>query len=70
VQIAEALTLLESAKTLKTVDADNRVVFYKAEFARATADGIWLIGLPEQLRFITVGQGFVRPGDLVQPVLE
>jgi hypothetical protein len=29
-----------------------------------------LIGLPEQLRFITVGQGFVRPGDLVQPVLE
>jgi multidrug efflux system membrane fusion protein len=71
-KVSAALLSLDDAGILgvKTVDADNRVVFYKAEFARATADGIWLIGLPEQLRFITVGQGFVRPGDLVQPVLE
>jgi hypothetical protein len=33
--------LLDDAGILgvKTVDADNRVAFYKAEFARATADG-------------------------------
>jgi len=30
---------------------------------------IWLRDLPETLHFITVGQGFVREGDIVQPVL-
>jgi multidrug efflux system membrane fusion protein len=55
---------------IKTVEENNRVQFYPAHFARATADGIWLTDLPHRLRFITVGQGFVRAGDLVQPVLE
>ena len=71
-KISAALLSLndEGVLGVKTVGDDNRVVFHQAEFARATADGIWLTGLPKQLRFITVGQGFVRPGDLVQPVFE
>jgi len=71
-KVSSALLSLndEGILGVKTVNNENRVVFYPAKFARATAQGIWLTGLPKQLRFITVGQGFVRPGDLVQPVLE
>ena len=38
------------------------MVFHPAEVVRAEADAVWLAGLPERLRLITVGQGFVRPG--------
>jgi len=71
-QISAALLSLndEGILGVKTVNNDNRVHFYPAKFARATAQGIWLTELPPLLRFITVGQGFVRSGDLVQPVLE
>ncbi|OQY54803.1 MAG: efflux RND transporter periplasmic adaptor subunit [Candidatus Parabeggiatoa sp. nov. 2] len=60
----------EGVLGVKAVGSDNRVVFYPAQFARATAEAIWLTGLPRRLRFITVGQGFVRAGDLVQPANE
>jgi len=71
-KISAALLSLndEGVLGVKTVGMDNLVQFYPAQFANATSQGIWLTGLPEKLRFITVGQGFVRPGDLVQPVLE
>jgi multidrug efflux system membrane fusion protein len=48
----------------------EEVVFYEAEVVRAEADAVWLAGLPEQVRLITVGQGFVRAGDQVRPVPE
>jgi multidrug efflux system membrane fusion protein len=71
-QVSAALLSLndEGLLGVKTVTAKNQVAFYPANFARATAEGIWLTGLPKRLRFITVGQGFVRPSDLVHPVLE
>jgi multidrug efflux system membrane fusion protein len=31
---------------------------------------VWLGDLPDRLRLITVGQGFVRPGDKVRPMPE
>ncbi|ARU02116.1 efflux RND transporter periplasmic adaptor subunit [Yoonia vestfoldensis] len=52
---------------IKTVDADNRVVFSTVQIVRAQTDGIWIAGLPEQARIITVGQGFVNQGDPVEP---
>lgn len=52
---------------VKTVDADNRVVFSTVQIVRAQTDGIWIAGLPEQARIITVGQGFVNQGDHVEP---
>jgi multidrug efflux system membrane fusion protein len=52
---------------VKTVDADNRVVFSTVQIVRAQTDGIWIAGLPEQARIITVGQGFVNQGDPVDP---
>ncbi len=71
-KISSALLSLndEGMLGVKAVNADNRVVFYPAKIARATADSIWLIDLPTSLRFITVGQGFVRPGEIVRPKLE
>lgn len=57
----------EGVVGVKAVGPDHRVVFYPAKIARATADHIWLIDLPTSLSFITVGQGFVRPGEVVRP---
>ncbi|MDM8557332.1 efflux RND transporter periplasmic adaptor subunit [Candidatus Parabeggiatoa sp. HSG14] len=71
-KVSSALLSLNDDGVLgvKTVSADNYVNFFPAKFARANTEGLWLTGLPKQLSFITVGQGFVRPGDIVQPVLE
>lgn len=55
---------------IKSVDNNNIVQFHPIQLARATAYEIWLAGLPAHLRLITVGQGFVRAGDKVNPVLE
>lgn len=54
---------------VKTVNANNRVEFHSAQLARATSEYVWLTGLPKQMRLIVAGQGFVRAGDEVQPVL-
>ncbi|MDX1541801.1 MAG: hypothetical protein R3349_10410, partial [Geminicoccaceae bacterium] len=53
---------------IKSVTGDDRVRFHEAEIVRADGDRLWLAGLPEELRLITVGQGFVRDGDPVRPV--
>ena len=55
---------------IKAVDDEDVVVFHPARVVRAQADAVWLAGLPERLRVITVGQGFVRAGDRVRPVPE
>jgi len=46
------------------------VVFHPAEIVRAEGDALWVAGLPERLRVITVGHGFVRAGDEVRPIPE
>jgi membrane fusion protein, multidrug efflux system len=60
----------EGVVGVKTVDGDNQVVFHPAEIVRADGDSLWIAGLPERVRAITVGQGFVRAGDEVRPVAE
>ncbi|MHA6326639.1 efflux RND transporter periplasmic adaptor subunit [Roseivivax sp. CAU 1753] len=49
---------------VKTVE-DDTVVFYSIEIVRAEVDGIWVTGLPDTTRIITIGQGFVRNGEPV-----
>lgn len=48
-------------------DKDNRARFHPVDPVRATQDGIWFTGLPESLRLITVGQGFISPGERITP---
>ena len=52
---------------VKGVDDDDRVVFYPVEVVRTERDGAWVTGLPDELRVITVGQGFVTAGEQVTP---
>ncbi len=52
---------------VKAVDADSRVVFHPVTVERAGTEGIWVSGLPDRLRLITVGQGFVSGGEAVRP---
>ena len=53
---------------VKVIGADNRVEFKNVSLAKSTAEGAWLWGLGETANVITLGQGFVRAGDIVEPV--
>lgn len=50
------------------LDTQNRVVFTPVEIARSEPDGVWVTGLPATASIITVGQGYVSPGQQVEPV--
>ncbi|MCQ8878082.1 efflux RND transporter periplasmic adaptor subunit [Pseudoalteromonas shioyasakiensis] len=53
---------------VKIIDENNRVVFKRVELAKSSAQGVWLWGLGDTANVITLGQGFVREGDIVEPV--
>ena len=55
---------------VKAVGNENVVEFYPAELVADTPEGVWLGGLPDHLKLITVGQEFVREGQRVVPVPE
>lgn len=55
---------------VKTVDAEDIVAFHPVEIVRAEIDGVWVTGLPGEVRLITVGQGFVRAGERVHPQMQ
>lgn len=67
--VSPAILSLNTDGTLgvKTVDADKKVVFNKIAIVRAQTEGIWIAGLPDQARIITIGQGFVNHGETVNP---
>ena len=75
---ASAHLLPQSALTLnddgdlgvRTVDANNLAQFAKLTLLRDTADGVWVVGLPETANVITVGQEYVIDGVSVLPTYE
>lgn len=50
---------------VKYVDDADRVRFIEADIVRSTPEALYLGGLPETIRLITVGQGFAKEGDRV-----
>jgi multidrug efflux system membrane fusion protein len=58
----------EGVLGVKSVDGDNRVRFHPVELVRSQPEGVWVSGLPDTARLITVGQGFAREGEVVRPV--
>jgi multidrug efflux system membrane fusion protein len=60
----------EGVVGVKVVDELNRVVFYPVELAVSKPDGVWVTGLPDTARVITVGQGYVAAGQEVEPAFE
>lgn len=69
-KVSPAVLVLDERGRLgvKAVDAEDRVVFHPVVIVDDEADGIWLGGLPPQLRLITVGHEFVKVGQTVRPV--
>jgi len=57
----------DGALGVKTVTDDNRAAFHEVTILEAQTDGVWVGGLPERARIITVGQGLVDAGEPVLP---
>ena len=71
-RISPSLLTLDDAGNigLKIVDENGEVDFVVADIALSSNDGVWIAGLPETATIITVGQGFVSPGVVVNAVQE
>ncbi len=71
-RVSPALLTLDDAGNvgLKIVNEDGKVEFVSADIALANGDGVWVAGLPQTATIITVGQGFVTSGALVDAVPE
>lgn len=53
---------------VKLVGADNAVSFAPVEIVGEDQSGVWITGLPDPARIVTVGQDFVSVGQVVEPV--
>ena len=51
---------------VRTVDDDDTVRFFAAEIVGDGPEGVWLAGMPDTIRLITVGQDFVKAGQVVR----
>ena len=49
-------------------DAQQRVVFTPVQLLSVNSQEAWVGGLPEKVALITLGQGFVEPGQQVQVI--
>ncbi|MGH1351252.1 MAG: efflux RND transporter periplasmic adaptor subunit [Methyloligellaceae bacterium] len=50
---------------VKVVEQNDIVKFYPVKIIKASFNEIWISGLPDEVRIITVGHGFVRVGQKV-----
>ena len=71
-RISPSLLTLDDAGNigLKIINDEGEVEFVVADVALSTNDGVWVAGLPDLATIITVGQGFVVPGTMVNAVPE
>ncbi len=53
---------------VKLVNEYNEVVFNPISLISTSIDGAWVTGIPNNSRVITLGQGFVKAGQVVEPV--
>jgi multidrug efflux system membrane fusion protein len=67
-EVSSALLSLADDGTIgvKTVDDKDIVNFYPVQIVGSTANGVQVTGLPDHVRLITVGQGFVKAGQQVE----
>jgi multidrug efflux system membrane fusion protein len=55
---------------IKVVNESGIVEFHAADIAMSSSDGVWIAGLPHSATIITVGQGFVNEGAIVNAIPE
>ncbi|MCC5859115.1 MAG: efflux RND transporter periplasmic adaptor subunit [Ectothiorhodospiraceae bacterium] len=51
---------------LQTVDADDRIAFTPVQVIKARADGLWVTGLGDRARLVTISRGLLSPGQAVE----
>ena len=68
--LASSLLSLNDAGELgvRVVDEENIVRFIPTKILADSEKGVWVSGLPDQIRLITAGQDYVRSGQKVEPV--
>ena len=71
-RISPSLLTLDDAGNIgiKIINDSGKVEFVVADIALSSGDGVWIAGLPETATIITVGQGFVTTGSVVDAVPE
>ncbi len=71
-RISPSLLTLDDAGNVgtKIIAANGKVEFVVADIAQSSSNGVWVAGLPETVTIITVGQGFVTAGSLVDAIPE
>jgi multidrug efflux system membrane fusion protein len=71
-RVSPSLLTLDDAGNVgvKIIDQNGLVKFVVADIALSSNEGIWLAGLPKDATIITVGQGYVSSGAVVQAVPE
>jgi len=71
-RVSPSLLTLDDAGNVgvKIINEEGEVEFVVADVALSTNDGVWVAGLPDLATIITVGQGFVVPGTMVNAVPE
>lgn len=71
-RVSPSLLTLDDGGNLgvKTLNDAGMVEFHRADVVMSSSDGIWIAGLPHSTTLITVGQGFVNEGALVDGVPE
>ncbi len=71
-RISPALVTLDPDGRLgiKIIEDEDRVAFHPIDPMRADSEGLWVGGLPETVRIVTVGQGFVSEGESVRILAE
>lgn len=69
--LSPAMLTLNDAGELgvKTVTETDTVAFHPVSVVLSESNGLWVAGLPDEARIITVGQGFVREGEPVSVFL-
>ena len=61
------LTLQDDGSVgIKAIDENNKVVFYPIKKEIDTIDGMWVSGLPNELRIIITGQEYITVGQIVE----
>ncbi len=71
-RISPSLLTLDDAGNVgvKIINDVGKVEFVVADIALSSGDGVWVAGLPETVTILTVGQGFVSTGAIVDAVPE
>jgi len=71
-RVSPSLLTLDDAGNIgiKIINEAGAVEFIAADVALSSSDGVWIAGLPNTATIITVGQGFVTSGSVVEAVPE